>query len=87
MKSIKAYVKDALYYRYFQYTEAATRGVLCKKVFLEISQNSQENACASTLREFLSQNKRLWHRRYPVKFLGTPSLQNTSERRLLCFRK
>ena len=25
--------------------EAATRGVLCKKVFLEISQNSQENAC------------------------------------------
>ena len=27
-------------------TEAATRGVLCKKVFLEISQNSQENNCA-----------------------------------------
>ena len=26
--------------------EAATRGALCKKVFLEISQNSQENACA-----------------------------------------
>ena len=26
--------------------EAATRGVLCKKVFLEISQNSQENTCA-----------------------------------------
>ena len=25
--------------------EAATRGVLCKKVFLEISQNSQENTC------------------------------------------
>ena len=24
-------------------TEAATRGVLCKTVFLEISQNSQEN--------------------------------------------
>ena len=28
-------------------TEAATRGVLYKKVFLEISQNSQKNACAS----------------------------------------
>ena len=28
------------------FTEAATRGALCKKVFLEISQNSQENACA-----------------------------------------
>ena len=26
--------------------EAATRGVLCQKVFLEISQNSQENTCA-----------------------------------------
>ena len=26
-------------------TEAATRAVLCKKVFLEISQNSQENTC------------------------------------------
>ena len=27
-------------------TEAATRGVLCKKVFLAISHNSQENTCA-----------------------------------------
>ena len=26
--------------------EAATRGVLCKEVFLEISQNSKENTCA-----------------------------------------
>ena len=25
--------------------EAATRDVLCKKVFLEISQHSQENTC------------------------------------------
>ena len=29
-----------------QNTEAATRGVLCKKVFLEVWQNSQENICA-----------------------------------------
>ena len=28
---------------YDQWTEAATKGVLCKKVFLEISQSSQEN--------------------------------------------
>ena len=28
------------------FTEAATRGVLCRKVFLEISQNSQEIICA-----------------------------------------
>ena len=27
-------------------SEAATRGVLCKKMFLEISQNSQESTCA-----------------------------------------
>ena len=29
-----------------QLIEAATRGVLYEKVFLEILQNSQENACA-----------------------------------------
>ena len=29
-----------------KYSEAATRGVLYKKVFLKISQNSQENTCA-----------------------------------------
>ena len=28
------------------YTEAATRGVWCKKMFVEIWQNSQENTCA-----------------------------------------
>ena len=35
-------------YLYLVYlvSEAATRGVLCKKVFYEISQNSQENTCA-----------------------------------------
>ena len=31
---------------FFMFAEAATRGVLQKKVFLEISQNSQENTCA-----------------------------------------
>ena len=30
----------------FQNTEAATRSVLCKKVFLQISHNSQENTFA-----------------------------------------
>ena len=30
-------------------TEAATRGVLCKKVFLKVLQNSQENTCARVL--------------------------------------
>ena len=30
----------------FLLAEAATRGVLCKKVFLEISENLQESTCA-----------------------------------------
>ena len=31
---------------FFMFAEAATRGILQKKVFLEISQNSHENTCA-----------------------------------------
>ena len=58
--------------------EGATRGVLLKKVFLETSQNSQEdtyNKVAPLLK------KRLWYRCFPVnfvKFLRTPFLENTS---------
>ena len=33
-------------HRYIRQGKAAIRGVLCKKMFLEISQNSQENTCA-----------------------------------------
>ena len=47
--------------------------VFCKKVFLEISQNSQENTCARI--SFLT--KRLWHRCFSVnfvEFLRTPFL-------------
>ena len=44
--------------------EAATRGVLWKKMLLEISQNSQENTCARA--SFIK--KRLWHRCFPVNF-------------------
>ena len=45
-----------------------------KKVFLEISENSQENTCVRV--SFLI--KRLWHRCFPLnfaKFLGTPFLR------------
>ena len=52
-------------------------------MFLEISQNSQENF--STRVSFLSK-KRLWHRCFPVKFaefLRTPFSQNTSGRLFL----
>ena len=65
--------------------EAATRGVLWKKVFLEVSQNSQEKTCAKVS---LLLKKRLWHRCFPVnfvKFLRTPFLQNSSGRLLLPF--
>ena len=54
---------------------------LCKKVFLEISQNSQKSPC-----EYYLLKKRLWHRFFPVnfvKFLRAPFLQNTSGRLLL----
>ena len=79
---------------HFQETEAATRGVLCKKVFLRISQISQENTCARVsffkkvagLRPVTLLKKRLWHRFFPEnfgKFVGTPFLQNTSGRLLL----
>ena len=71
-------------------SEAATRGVLCKKVFLEISQNSQENTCTRVsflikLQVSALLKKRFWHMCFPanfVKFLGTPFLQNTSARLL-----
>ena len=53
-------------YLYLVYlvSEAATRGVLCKKVFYEISQNSQEN----TLRPATLLKKKLQHRCFPVNF-------------------
>ena len=65
--------------------EAATRGVLYKKVFLEISQNSQKNTCARVSPATLLK-KRPQHRCFPVnfaKFLRTPFSQNTSGRLLL----
>ena len=34
-------------YNFFHLSEAATGGVLLEKVFLEISQNSQENTCGT----------------------------------------
>ena len=57
-----------------------------KKVFLEISQNLQENTYARVS----FSKKRLWHRCFPVnfpKFLRTPFLQNTSRRLLLTFKR
>ena len=76
-------------------TEAATGGVLSKKVSLKISQNSLEKTCArvsffdkvACLRPTTLLKKRLWHRCFPVNFakLLTPFLRNTS--RLLLLRE
>ena len=61
-------------------------------MFLEISQNSQENTCAGlsflSLRPATLLKKRIRHRCFPVnfvKFLGIPFLQNISGRLLLYF--
>ena len=58
--------------------EVVARWCSVKKVFLEISRNSQESTCA---RVFFNKDAGLWHRCFPVnfaKFLRTPFLQNTS---------
>ena len=79
------------------YAGASNRGVLYIKVFLKISQNSQENTCVriSLLMNLQAWSqspptlfkKRLWHRCFPVnfgKFLRTCFLQNTFGRLSLC---
>ena len=70
---------------YYKLIEAVVRRCSVKKVFLEISQNSQENTCVRV--SFLIKlqaapatllKKRLWHRCFPVnfaKFLRTPFLK------------
>ena len=48
-------------------SEPVVRRCSVKKVFLEISQNSQKNPCASVLQLYLK--KRLWHRGFLVNFV------------------
>ena len=65
-------------------SEAVAQRCSVKKVFLEISQNSQENTCARD--SFLIEpatllKKDLWYRYFPVnfaKFLRTPFFRETS---------
>ena len=64
-------------YIQFMSSEAVVRRRSIKKVFLEISQNPQENTCVRVL--FFNKvtgvspatllKKRLWHRRFPVNFV------------------
>ena len=58
------------------YAEAVVQRYSVKKVFLEISQNSQENSCARVsflivvgLRAASLLRKRLYHRCFPVNFV------------------
>ena len=76
-------INGAKFSKYLFSPEAAISGVLWKKVFLEISQYSQENASAIVS---FSIKKRLQHRCFPVnfaKFLRTSFLQSTPGRLLL----
>ena len=58
---------------FFGKSEAVVRRCSVREVFLEISQNSQENTCVRV--SFLIKLQSLWHRCFPVnfaKFLRTP---------------
>ena len=69
-----------------RFADAATRGVLKKKVLLKISQISQENACVAGLKDYNLIIKRIQHRYFSVKlaeFLRTPVLKNICKRLLL----
>ena len=80
-------------------SEAATLGVLWKRLFLRFSQNSQEDTCvrASFLLKLqasglpvTSLKRRLWHSCFPMKFVkiwGTLILNNICERLLLEIEK
>ena len=49
-------------------TEATTGVILEEKLFLGISQNSQESTCARVSEACNFIKKRLWHRCFPVNF-------------------
>ena len=56
---IELFTRVTVYYYYVTYTEeAVVRKYSAKNAFLEISQNSQENTCATATVSFLK--KRLW---------------------------
>ena len=77
MRSKKLVRSDYYSFAYNKtFRKAVVRRCSVNKLFLEISQTSQENTCA----RFSFLKKRLWHRCFPVnfaKFLRTSFLQNT----------
>ena len=82
------YIRKRFHMMQATWSKTATGGVLLKKVFLKISQNSQEDTCARVSFLIKLQVKGLWHRYFPMnfaKFLRTPFSQNISGRLLLNF--
>ena len=74
-------------YRFYLRFHKQPSEVFCKKVFLEILQNSKENTC---VRVSFWIKLRPWHRCFPVsfaKFLRTPFFQNTFGRLFLRFEE
>ena len=77
MQVLQEMNKFALYTYISKHTKAVARTCSVKKVFLKISQNSQENTCASLFfnLSFFILKKRLQRSCFPVnfaKFLKTP---------------
>ena len=56
-------------FRIFGLDRSSRPEVFCKKDFLEISQKSQENTCARSLRHATLLKNRPWHRCFPVTFV------------------
>ena len=70
--------------------EAVAQMCSVKKVFLEISQNLQENICGRVSFLIKLLKRRLCHRYFPVnfkKFLRTPFSQSNSSGCFWCYRK
>ena len=65
------------------FNKGTTRGVLWKKVLLEISQNSQENT--RDLRPATLLKKRLWHRCFLVNFVKFPRTPFLTQQLWWCF--
>ena len=70
---VQKWQKNVFWKLVWYLTEAVTRRFSLEKVFLEISQNSQESTCARVcardLRPAVLSKKRIWHRCFPVNFV------------------
>ena len=63
-------IKNVSFFHYWEFFKSSHQGCSVKKVFLEISSNSQEytSAKVAILSPATLLKKRLWHRCFPVNF-------------------